>query len=180
MQRTWGICLASLAAMLVVFSGCDDKKGAGDTASSAAAKPKAPLDGKCQKNEDCVSGHGCADNKTCQTYKTIECRGRGDACKREGMCTGDGKRCVAGTDADCKASKICDKEARCTAKNGLCIIGGAEDCKPLCAKFGRCTFLDNKCVADKDDDCAESEACKKYSKCKASKAGDCYDDKPRN
>ena len=162
---------------MLVAAGCDNKKGEGDTSASAEAKPKVPLGGTCQANPDCVSGHGCADDKTCQTYKTIECRGRGDTCKREGLCTGDGKRCVAASDADCKAAKICEKEARCTAKNGSCVIGSAEDCKPLCARLGRCTFQDNRCLADSDDDCKESEACKKYKKCKA-RAGTCFDDTP--
>jgi hypothetical protein len=175
MQRMWGICLASLS-FLLVSTGCDNKKASGDTSGSAEAKPKVALGGACKANQDCVSGHGCADDKTCQTYKTIECRGRGDTCKREGLCTGEGKRCMAADDADCKGSKVCAQEARCTAKIGSCVIGSAEDCKALCTQFGRCTFKDNKCVAGSDDDCKASEACTKYGKCTAS-AGNCFKDK---
>jgi hypothetical protein len=168
----WGsVALVALAAV----AGCDDgKAGQGQPSATAteAAKARGPAGSPCQTNEDCENGLGCSDDKKCLSYKTIECRGRGDACKSDGLCTGENNICVAGTNADCQGAQVCAKYGQCSAKDGKCVAASAEDCKQRCKEVGLCAAEDGKCVAKSADDCKQSEACTKYKKC-TFKSGGC-------
>jgi hypothetical protein len=149
--------------------GCEQKaQPTGQTATSTApAKPKLPLGGKCAENSDCDTGLGCAKDGTCQTFKTIECRGRDQACAFEGRCSGSDKGCVAATRDDCKKSKVCENDGRCTPDEGKCVAKTSEDCQKLCKAEGRCSVEDGKCRATSNDDCKQSEACQQFDQCRA-------------
>jgi hypothetical protein len=164
-RALWGYWVAALVALAAI--GCEETKPpeAAADPEPPPQKPKTALGGKCASNEDCDDGLGCAKDSTCQTYKTIECRGREDACEREGRCSGSDRGCVATTAADCKQSKLCKNDGRCTPKDGSCVVASAEDCAALCKQDGRCTVEADKCVAASADDCKQSEVCKQYDRC---------------
>ena len=169
--RVWCLAIAVLAA----GAACNDKdkKAAAAAATPPPAppppKPKAPAGASCASNEDCGDGMGCSPDKTCQSYKTIECRSRDSSCKHEGRCTGSDRGCIASTNAECAAAEVCGQDGRCTAQDGKCAAVSAEDCKSLCQVQGRCSIQEGKCVAASAKDCKDSEACKMYKKCIAKK-----------
>jgi hypothetical protein len=163
-------------ALVTLSFGCESKPS--PTAASAASepepaperKPGAAAGANCSANQDCGQGLGCAEDKTCQPFKTIECRGREDACKREGRCTGSDKGgCVASSDAECKKATVCEADGRCTAKDGKCVATGPESCKTFCPLDGRCSVVDDKCAAASHADCRQSETCKQQKRCIAKK-----------
>jgi hypothetical protein len=75
---------------------------------------------------DCLSSPACVNEGRCHLYGG-ECMARSDDdcrkaswCHGMGLCKLDGwgrNKCVAGTNADCKASVACSKDAKCF-KNG--------------------------------------------------------------
>lgn len=162
----------SLGLVLCLLA-CEEEQKAqpAPVASAVPEKPRTPQGGPCETNSDCADRLGCAQDKTCQTYKTIECRGRGNACTREGRCTGQDNRCVAGSNADCKSSEFCEKDGRCTAQEGSCVVASAADCSTVCKKFGRCALEDGKCVAGSIKDCREADVCRGAKSCKLMKGG---------
>jgi hypothetical protein len=163
--------LAALVLFATALTGCEEKKQTPPPVAEAPApRPRLPLGSTCASNQDCGDGLGCAEDKTCQSFKTIECRAREDACKGEGRCTGsDQQGCVAGSNADCQKAKVCQDDGRCTAQEGKCAATSPEDCKNLCTMDGRCSLREGKCAAASNTDCKDSEACKQYDRCIAKK-----------
>jgi hypothetical protein len=160
------------AVLLTASAACEEKAKPATAEPAPApppAKPKAPLGSSCQSNDDCGEGLGCAEDKTCQSYKTIECRGRDAACKREGRCSGSERGCTAASNADCQQAEVCAQEGRCTAQEGRCVAATTEDCKKVCELQGHCTVQDGKCLAASNADCKQSDECKSYDKCIAKK-----------
>ena len=161
----------SLMAVLSI-AACEEETQKPDTQKVEPTKPKAAQGQACQKNQDCDDGLGCSKQSKCETYKTIECRGREQTCKGEGRCTGSDGRCVAGSDEECRESKLCETDGRCTAKDGKCVAASAKDCATICEMQGRCTVEDGNCIAASREDCKESSACKTADRCVA-KLGRC-------
>jgi len=121
----------------------------------------------------------------CQTRQdrerdlTGECK-REPACKELGLCTGlclpEPCRCVAGSSADCSASKTCASSGQCSAKDGKCVVASNADCARTaqCAAAGFCTAQDGVCAVGSDADCSQSQLCKDQRRCVA-KSGACID-----
>ena len=130
-----------LMALSFAVSGCEEKKkttvSPAETEPAEAAKPKIPEGQPCTKNEECAELLGCGPDKTCQTFKTIECLGRETACKKEGRCRGSDKGCIAGSNDDCKRAEACKEYGRCTAKDGKCTVGSDADCANLCKNLSK-------------------------------------------
>jgi hypothetical protein len=173
MSRTaqWlGVTLSSVLVLL----GCEDPPKQTTTAEQPAApsKPRAAQGQACQSNQDCGDGLGCSPQKVCETFQTIECRSRNEVCKGEGRCTGSGSKCIAATDAECKAATVCVNDGRCTPKDGKCVAASSQDCADVCSKNGRCTIEDGNCIAATSKDCRDSAACKQADRCIA-KLGRC-------
>ena len=83
----------------------------------------------------------CDPNQTCKEDPD---------CKKEGKCvTQQGKRCVAGSDADCRASELCRVAGACFAVNRVCQAKSDDDCKKSenCRKSGACGFYEGTCVS---------------------------------
>lgn len=158
-----------LAGLLFALTGCEEKKQVPNVAAvegeTLEKRPRAKLGENCQVNEDCDDMLGCASDKTCQTYKTIECRNRDQTCKREGRCQGSDKGCIAGSDQDCQQSELCEDSGYCSAKDGKCVALKDADCKAVCATQGRCTIEAGECVPGSNDDCKQSEICKTQQRC---------------
>ena len=167
----------SLFVLLSAALACESKSktAAPPQASVEAPKPAkqgAPLGGTCSANEECAAGLGCADDKSCQSFKTIDCRGRELTCKAEGRCTGSDKGCIAASSAECQKARVCQEEGRCNAQDGKCVATSAADCKGFCQLDGRCSVVDGKCAAASHADCRQSETCKQQKRCIA-KRGVC-------
>ena len=165
MRWNW-VLVAMVCVPVLALSGCEDKKKKLQPAEEPVKKKKAKEGEACRGQEDCEFGTSCADDKTCQTPKTIDCRGREQTCKIEGRCYGKNNRCVA-TDADCKKCDWCKKRGRCSARDGRCVAATDADCQGVCAKFGRCVAKDDGCIAVDDEACEASEWCQGYRFCKA-------------
>lgn len=100
-------------------------------------------EGYCQTHSDCTSIGKCSLNPTyflCEVSSTADCQ-KSDLCKKEQKCIFEDSRCVI-TDDVCKASDGCKKDG-------------------LCGRQG------SRCLALKDEDCADSVACRVESRCKA-------------
>ena len=170
-KRAYGLrALLWWGLFAFAVSGCEDDKNAKAAISAVETepldkKPRAKEGEACTKNEDCDDRLGCAPDKTCQSYKTIECRSRDQACKREGRCKGSDQGCVAGSDEDCKRSEQCEDSGYCSAQQGKCVAAKAADCSAVCSKQGRCTIEEGECVPGSNDDCKQSEICKTQQKC---------------
>jgi hypothetical protein len=150
-----------------VASGCDEKKptvNAAESEPTEPVKPKIQEGGDCTKNEECAERLGCAPDKKCRPFKTIECMSRDQACKKEGRCQGSDKGCIAGSNDDCKNAEVCKEQGRCTAKDGKCTVGSDADCAALCKEQGRCSVEEESCVAGSYDDCKKSIACSGHGK----------------
>ncbi|MFC1642818.1 hypothetical protein ACFL5O_09065 [Myxococcota bacterium] len=163
-----GILLLAVAG--VTLGGCDKKKKEPIGAASDSATPKPPgvqEGGGCTKHEDCDEGLRCADDKTCQTPKTIDCRGRADTCGDDGRCLGKNGKCVPASDEACKKSRRCETDGRCTSKDDKCMAASPADCAKLCEATGRCTVQDGSCIAASHKDCRDSVACKTAKRCRA-------------
>jgi len=163
------------ALVLAVVTACDKpapNKGATQEPSAAPKKIGAKEGSGCRVTADCDQGLVCADDKTCQSQKTIDCRGRQDACLEEGRCLGRDNKCVPATPEDCKKSRRCETDGRCSMKDDKCLAAGAEDCSTLCQKFGRCMVQDGTCIATTDAECRKSEICSTAKRCRAA-AGRC-------
>lgn len=157
-----------LSATSMMSAGCEEEKptvNAAESEPEQPAKPKIQEGGACTANEECAERLGCAPDKKCRPFKTIECMGRVQACKKEGRCKGSDKGCVAGSNEDCKVAEVCKEEGRCTAKEGKCTVGSDADCATLCKEQGRCTVEDGKCIAGSNADCKESLECSGHGKC---------------
>ncbi|MFT7623638.1 MAG: hypothetical protein ACI9WU_002821 [Myxococcota bacterium] len=87
-------------------------------------------------------------------------------CQRDGRCHGVDGRCVATTDADCKASSGCKELGFCTHQGNGCVVGPS-DCRGTtkCAEFGWCTFDGDRCIVGSDDDCLDSSGCAALGHC---------------
>jgi hypothetical protein len=158
------------AVALGVASGCDKpppSKGTSPDPSTPPPKVGAREGAGCRASDDCDKGLACANDKTCQTLKTIDCRSREDVCVEDGRCLGKDNKCVPASDADCKKSKRCETDGRCTAKDDKCVAATDADCKVLCDKVGRCTLADGSCIAASAADCKNSEACVRAKRCRA-------------
>jgi hypothetical protein len=157
-----------LAASAIVLGACSKKEeAAARVAASAEAVQGTAAEGDaCAKSSDCVPGLSCAKDETCQTPKTIECRGRQQACQTEGRCKGRDGRCVADSADTCKQAQICQHDGRCTPKEGKCQAVSKEDCAAVCKEHGRCTPEEGKCIAASADECKQSRACEVYDRCK--------------
>lgn len=97
-------------------------------------------------------------------------------CRENGLCTAEGDRCIAGSDADCRdRSEVCSKLGRCTALDGTCQATSDADCKAsaFCQIYGGCHAKDGVCLALTDDDCKDSSGCKQYGWCTANDQGEC-------
>jgi hypothetical protein len=177
MSRTAEWLGITMSAMLVLVA-CEDPPQQTKTTEQPAApsKPRAAQGQACQSNQDCGDGLGCSPEKVCETFQTIECRSRNEVCKGEGRCTGSGSKCIAATDAECKAASICANDGRCTAKDGKCVAASSQDCADVCGKNGRCTIEDGNCIAATSKDCRDSLACKQADRCIA-KLGRCISNK---
>lgn len=173
-QSMWPFWLACWVGSGGVVACEQPKPPPAAEASAAPAKPKVKEGGACQTSSDCDAGLACAEDRTCQTRLTIDCRGRVEVCGTEGRCTGQNGRCVAASNADCKASSRCKNEGRCSAKEGKCSAETREDCRELCAALGRCTPVNGGCDAASDDECKASKACATSKKCR-SRGGRCTD-----
>jgi hypothetical protein len=159
-----------LATTALVATGCEEEKKPTVNAVEAElepAKPKVQQGQACTKNEECAERLGCGPDKTCQPFKTIECLGRDQACKKEGRCQGSDKGCIAGSNEDCKRSEACKQHGQCTANDGKCTVGSDADCADLCKEQGRCTAEEGECLAGSSDDCKNSLACSGHGKCMA-------------
>lgn len=170
-RRAYGLKALGLCALLgIVSAGCDDGKKAQASISAVETepldkKPRAKEGEACSTNEDCDDRLGCAPDKTCQSYKTIECRSRDQTCKREGRCKGTDQGCIAGSDEDCKKSERCEESGYCSAEQGKCVAAKESDCSSVCTKQGRCTIENGECIPGSNDDCKQSEICKTQQKC---------------
>jgi hypothetical protein len=169
-RRRGHTSLIAAAIVMASIMGCEDKKPRQATIAAVESetlekRPRAKEGEACQSNEECGDMLGCAPDKTCQTYKTIECRARDQACKREGRCKGSDSGCVAGSDEDCQRSELCADSGYCSAKDGKCVATKDADCKAVCASQGRCTIEAGECVPGTNDDCKQSEVCKAQGKC---------------
>ncbi|MBN2192498.1 MAG: hypothetical protein JW751_06745 [Polyangiaceae bacterium] len=147
---------------------CGKEKPAPVAEAAPPEKQGAARGGACETNSDCADRLGCAKDKTCQSYKTIECQASENSCRIEGRCTGEGNRCIAGSAEECKASEFCTRDGRCTVKEGRCVAASASDCETVCKRFGRCTPQEDKCMATDVKQCRESELCQGAKTCKLS------------
>ena len=67
-------------------------------------------------------------------------------CARRGLCTEYAGRCMAGSDAECRAAEVCGI-GRCTAWGGRCILGSRDDCRFAAGcSSGRCEVVHGACV----------------------------------
>ena len=157
-----------LAVSAIALTACKkENKSAAQAALSAEPEQGTAAEGEaCGKSSDCTAGLSCAKDETCQTPKTIECRGRQTACQVEGRCKGKAGRCVADSADMCKAAQICRNDGRCTPQDGKCQAVSREDCAEVCQEHGRCTPQQGKCVAGSVDECKESRACQVYERCR--------------
>jgi hypothetical protein len=159
-----------VAALLSAAIGCDDKPAPTKPVASEAPPPKRGRTiegGACRVTDDCAQGLSCADDKTCQSLKTIECRSRKDVCGEEGRCLGKDNKCVPASADACKKSPRCETDGRCSIKDDKCAAASTEDCAALCKSVGRCKIEDGTCVAGSVKDCLQSEACKQAKRCRA-------------
>ena len=135
----------------------------------------------CTQDSDCASGLVChPELKICRKKPScpVECS-KSEGCKKGGLCTLKGGKCVIGED-DCRQSAQCTDEGKCTRKDlgefGMCVTISPEDCQrsTFCRTKGHCS-VDRKsreCQALSDADCERAEICTADKKCKASK-GEC-------
>lgn len=159
-----------VVALLCAATGCDSHPKPAKPIASETPLPKrgnTAEGGGCRVNDDCATGLVCADDKTCQSPKTVECRGRQDVCGEEGRCLGKGGKCVPASNDACKHSRRCETDGRCSLKDDKCAAATAEDCSTLCKTMGRCTIEDGTCIAGSNKDCQQSEACKQAKRCRA-------------
>lgn len=165
-SRRWWVGVGLILGLVA----CEEEKKPqpGVTESATPQKPRAQKGEACKENGDCADLLGCAKDKTCQTYKTIECRGRDNACQIEGRCTGDGNRCIAGSEDDCKKSRFCEQDGRCSIQEGRCVAASAADCETVCKKFGRCTPEEGKCAATSAEECRAADICQGAKTCRVS------------
>jgi len=161
------LAVAPLGAAVSCKSRPAPAGGTSPEASAESTRGTTAEGGACRSGDDCATGLLCADDKTCQTPKTIDCRGRQDACLEEGRCLGRNDRCVPASSEACKKSRRCETDGRCTLKEDKCVAASPEDCKTLCANLGRCSIEDGTCVAATSKDCEDSEACKQAKRCRA-------------
>jgi hypothetical protein len=157
-------------ALLCVAIGCESKPNATKSVPTEAPAPKRGNmneGGGCRVTDDCAVGLACADDKTCQSLKTIECRAREDVCGEEGRCLGKNGKCVPASADACKHSRRCETDGRCTLKDDKCAAVSPDDCATLCKAMGRCTIEDGTCIAGSSKDCQQSEACKQSKRCRA-------------
>ena len=170
----WSAISSSLplfvAALLCAAIGCDDKPAPTQPVTSDSPLPKrgnTNETGGCRVTDDCAPGLACAEDKTCQSLKTIECRSRQDVCGEEGRCLGKGNKCVPASADACKKSRRCESDGRCSIKDDKCAAVTRDDCATLCKQMGRCSIEDGTCVASSTKDCVQSEACKQSKRCRA-------------
>jgi hypothetical protein len=159
-----------IVALLCSAIGCESKPAPTNPVPTEAPTPKrgnAREGGGCRVADDCAPGLACADDKTCQSLKTIECRGRKDVCGEEGRCLGKDNKCVPASAEACKKSPRCESDGRCSIKDDKCAAVSTSDCATLCKMMGRCTVQDDICVASSTNDCLKSEACKQSKRCRA-------------
>lgn len=127
----------------------------------------------CQWTLACkVAGHCTGEGNRCVAGSDNDCR-KVDACKRDGKCTARGGECVAVASKDCAASSGCTDGGRCAAVEGAC-VASAQGCKEskACREEGACGVSDARCAARHDADCRGSEQCKGDGLCTA-KQGRC-------
>ncbi len=163
------VCWVAVAWTSLGLLGCDEQKPKQEPVVEAPPRPTVGEGGACKSSEDCGKGLACAPDNTCQSPKTIDCRGRAQACKEDGRCYGRDNKCVPRSTEDCKKSTRCETDGHCTAKDDACVADSEQDCKALCDMYGRCTLKDGDCIAEKDSDCRKSSACQTAKRCNAYK-----------
>jgi hypothetical protein len=159
-----------VVALLCAAIGCEGTPSPTKPIPSEAPAPKrghTSEGGGCRVADDCAPGLVCADDKTCQSLKTVECRSRQDVCGEDGRCLGKDNKCVPASAEACKKSHRCESDGRCTIKDDKCAAVTSEDCATLCKTMGRCKVQDDICVASSTNDCLRSEACKQAKRCRA-------------
>ncbi len=124
-----------VAALLALPLACDKKVDMGGACGNAAKCKEglACLEGKCD-----VCGGPAAKGEWAQLQ-----------CAKFGLCVARDGRCVAASDADCKASGACRLLGRCVVKAGECTVGADEHCKQSdrCKTFGHCIARNGACAS---------------------------------
>lgn len=94
---------------------------------------------------------------------TVDCK-QSEWCKKAGLCTFWGGKCVAGSHEDCAYSEGCRSRGLCVAQRGACVAGPCS-LKENCREKGYCSWLDGKCQAGSVADCRQSRVCTEDGKC---------------
>lgn len=111
-----------------------------------------------------------AGPKKCHPIVTdVDCRHR-ESCKKEGLCSSNGKICLAASDSDCLESDTCLQTGRCRARDGLCSPPDDDWCRAQdeCKKFGDCILGSYRECESNEIECTRA--------CRESLGGlsDCY------
>lgn len=140
-------------------------------------------EGKCviKSFSDCSTSTDCLNKGRCALLdgKCVACN-QGKECAEKGLCSQNPIRnsvqaCIAGTNAECKTSRVCRIEGKCTALRGVCVANtnpecqNSEECKLLgnctaCTLGSQCTQRVFYCVAGPTD-CPQSDACQSKGHC---------------
>ena len=128
--------------------------------------------------EDCRDSAGCREagrctlsGNACIADKAADCEAS-TGCATNGYCSAVQGVCTAASDEDCALSLRCKRAGHCHFNGKFCHAATDADCATLCAESGLCEPKDGNCAALRDEDCAQSIACKTAKRCVA-KAGAC-------
>ncbi len=128
---------------------------------------------------ECGTRWECADLGLCHASQVddwVVCVAKNDedcasACSTRGECVAQAGRCVAATDAACRASRACATEGLCRAEGGACVVADDALCaaSSACRDSGRCSADEGAgaCEIMRDQDCARSDACTSDHLCAA-------------
>jgi hypothetical protein len=135
-------------------------------------------DGLCvyQVGGHCIAGevdceHACRHEGACTLRDGVcvatsvdDCR-RSTACGRDGQCSLEGDRCVAGED-DCIGSHMCSLNGWChPVEGGDACYDGRTECGQLCWERGDCRRIDGTCQPGEASSCTPSLACIVMGQC---------------
>ncbi len=147
--------ICALAAATIIVFACRNRTHSDDAGPGPAATATRPdnslcaagckEDGRCASavvNDTQIVGGRLDNTKSfkCVASSDAECRAS-NACKVRGECSKVGDECKPANDADCQASTNCKSSGNCT-KTTVCAVTGAKDCSgEPCTLHGLCKFV---------------------------------------
>ncbi len=140
-------------------------------------------EGRCviKSFSDCSTSTDCTEKGRCALLngQCVPCN-QGADCAEKGLCSQNPlnnsvQACIAGTNAECKTSRVCRLEGKCSALRGVCVANTNPECQNSeeCKLLGYCTActLDSQCTARVffcvagTSDCPQSQACQSKGEC---------------